>query len=79
MGLMEQFAQRTTKTGRTLSDALAFAREVAGNDPRAVIDKLASNGAMVTLPNGRTMSVRDLATMADGMSPQELLSQLGIR
>lgn len=43
---------------------------------QAVIDQLASNGAVCTMPSGKQIAVKDIVTMSKTMSPQQLLMQL---
>lgn len=58
---------------------LMAARQLAGNDPRAALQRMADSGMTCNLPDGRTLPVSDLLSMAEGKTPQELLSALGIK
>ncbi len=76
MGLMSQFNQQ--QQPNRLTEMIGIAKQLAGNDPRAVIQRMADSGMTYNLPDGRTMTVAELARMAEGKTPQQLLSQLGI-
>ena len=75
MGLMNQYRQKQTPKSK-LAEAIMTARGMG--DPKTAIRRLADSGATCTLPDGRVMSVRDIAAMAEGKSAIELLSLLGI-
>lgn len=75
MGLMDQFRQPQNSR---LSEVMGLARQVTNGNPRAFVQQLADSGATCTLPNGKVMSVKDLASMAEGKTPQQLLSELGL-
>jgi hypothetical protein len=76
MGLMQQFSQPQNSGPM---DVIGMARGIAGNDPRGLVQRLADSGVTCNLPDGRVMSVRDLAAMAEGKTPQQLLSALGLK
>lgn len=76
MGFMSQFNQQQQPS--RLAEMVGVARQLAGNDPHAVVQRMAESGMTCSLPDGRTMTVAELARMAEGKTPQQLLSQLGI-
>lgn len=57
---------------------MSLAQKVANGNPRGFIDQLIQTNQTVTLPDGRSMYVKDLASMAEGKTAQQLLSQLGL-
>ena len=76
MGLMDQFRQQPQRSAA--SDLLGMARGIVGNDPRSTLQRMADSGMTCNLPDGRTMPVSQLLTMAEGKSAQQLLSSLGL-
>ena len=79
MGLMDQFRHQPQQQGSQLSNMLMAAKQFAGNDPRSALQRMADSGVTCNLPDGRTMPVSDLLSMAEGKTPQQLLSALGIK
>ena len=75
MGLMDQFRQPQNSR---LSEIMSLAQQAANGNPRAFVQQLADSGATCNLPNVKVMSVRDLAIMAEGKTPQQLLSELDL-
>lgn len=76
MGFMSQF--NSSRQDNRLSQLMGMARNLAGNDPKATLQTMANNGITCNLPDGRTMSISELLTMAEGKTPQQLLEQLGL-
>lgn len=74
MGLMDHFKQPQNK----LDDIVGAAQRIAGNDPRAALQRMADQGMTCNLPDGRVMSIKDLLAMAEGKTAQQFLSQLGL-
>ena len=74
MGLMDHFKQPQSK----LDDIVGAAQRIAGNDPRAALQRMADQGMTCNLPDGRVMLIKDLLTMAEGKTAQQFLSQLGL-
>ncbi len=79
MGFLNQFKQQPQQQANPLPSVLETARQLAGNDPRAALQRMASSGMTCNLPDGRVMSVSDLMKMAEGKTAQQLLDQLGIK
>lgn len=75
MGLMDQFRQPQNSR---LSEIVQLARNAANGNPRSFVQQLADSGATCNLPNGKVITVKELASMAEGKTPQQLLSELGI-
>jgi hypothetical protein len=73
---MDQFKP---KTGQRPSDILGAAKSIVGNDPRAALQRMAASGMTCNLPDGRTVPIADLIKLADGSTPQQFLSKLGLR
>lgn len=78
MDRFNQQRQTPAQPSNRLADALSLAQKAANGDPRGFIDQLIQNNQTVTLPDGRSMYVKDLASMAEGKTAQQLLSQLGL-
>lgn len=79
MAFMDQFNQQPQQSGSKLSEVLNLAKGIAGNDPRAALQRMSEMGVTCNLPDGRTMSVSELMSMAEGKTPQQLLASLGIK
>ena len=79
MAFMDQFNPQPQQSGNRLSEILSLAKGIAGNDPRAALQRMSAMGITCNLPDGRTMSVSDLMGMAEGKTPQQLLASLGIK
>lgn len=78
MGLMDQFRPQQQQPS-SLSDLFAAARQTVGNnDPRPFLKRISDSGMTCNLPDGRVMRVSDLVSMAEGKTPQQFLSQLGL-
>lgn len=78
MGFMSQFQQQPQQQGSQLSDVMQQAQSLAAQNggAQAVIDQLANNGAICTMPSGKQIAVKDIVTMSKTMTPQQLLLQL---
>lgn len=78
MGFMSQFQQQPQQQGSQLSNVMQQAQSLAAQNggAQAVIDQLASNGAICTMPSGKQIAVKDIVTMSKTMTPQQLLLQL---
>lgn len=78
MGFLSQFNQQPQQQGNQLSDIMQQAQNLAAQNggAQAVIDQLASNGAICTMPSGKQIAVKDIVTMSKTMTPQQLLLQL---
>lgn len=78
MGFMSQFQQQPQQQGSQLSNVMQQAQNLAAQNggAQAVIDQLASNGAVCTMPSGKQIAVKDIVTMSKTMTPQQLLLQL---
>lgn len=78
MGFMSQFQQQPQQQGNQLSNVMQQAQNLAAQNggAQAVIDQLASNGAICTMPSGKQIAVKDIVTMSKTMTPQQLLLQL---
>lgn len=78
MGFMSQFQQQPQQQGNQLNDIMQQAQSLAAQNggAQAVIDQLASNGAVCTMPSGKQIAVKDIVTMSKTMTPQQLLLQL---
>lgn len=78
MGFMSQFQQQPQQQGNQLSSVMQQAQSLAAQNggAQAVIDQLASNGAICTMPSGKQIAVKDIVTMSKTMTPQQLLLQL---
>lgn len=80
MGFMSQFQQQPQpqQQGNQLSNVMQQAQSLAAQNggAQAVIDQLASNGAICTMPSGKQIAVKDIVTMSKTMTPQQLLLQL---
>lgn len=77
MGFKDQFQQNQPRQNKLL-DMLGFARGIAGNDPKAALQRMANDGMTCTLPNGKVMQINELMQIAEGKTPQQFLSQLGL-
>lgn len=77
MGFMSQFQQRQQQSNQ-LNDVMQQAQNLAAQNggAQAVIDQLANNGAICTMPSGKQIAVKDIVTMSKTMTPQQLLLQL---
>ena len=67
---------RQDSSGSSLSSLLSQARQAVGNDPRAAIAKMQSEGLTVSLPNGKVLPIGDVAAMAEGKSAAQFLSEI---
>lgn len=78
MGFMSQFQQQPQQQGSQLSNVMQQAQSLAAQNggAQAVIDQLANNGAICTMPSGKQIAVKDIVTMSKTMTPQQLLLQL---
>lgn len=78
MGFMSQFSQQQQRQGNPLSGVLQQAQTLATQNggANAVIQQLADNGAICTMPSGKQIAVKDILTMSKTMTPQQLLLQL---
>lgn len=78
MGFMSQFQQQPQQQDNQLSNVMQQAQNLAAQNggAQAVIDQLASNGAVCTMPSGKQIAVKDIVTMSKTMTPQQLLLQL---
>lgn len=78
MGFLSQFNQQPQQQGNQLSNVMQQAQSLAAQNggAQAVIDQLASNGAICTMPSGKQIAVKDIVTMSKTMTPQQLLLQL---
>lgn len=78
MGFMSQFSQQQQRQGNPLSGVLQQAQTLAAQNggADAVIQQLADNGAVCTMPSGKQIAVKDILTMSKTMTPQQLLLQL---
>lgn len=76
MGFMSQFQQ--SQQHNRLDDLMRQAQDLAtqNGDANAVIEQLANNGAICTMPSGKQIAVKDIVTMSKTMTPQQLLVQL---
>jgi hypothetical protein len=54
------------------------AKQIGGDNPLAAVQKMADSGITCNLPNGRTVSVKDMLEMSQGKSLQQFLSDLGL-
>lgn len=77
MAFMDQFRQSPQQGG--LSDIIGMARKLAGNDPRSALQQMSASGMTCRLPDGRTMPISSLVSMAEGKSAQQLLDSLGLK
>lgn len=77
MGFLNQFNQQRQQ-GSQLDGLMQQAQSLAAQNGGAqeVIDQLAENGAVCTMPSGKQIAVKDIVTMSKTMSPQQLLMQL---
>lgn len=78
MGFLNQFNQQRQQQGNQLDSLMQQAQSLAAQNGGAqtVIDQLAENGAICTMPSGKQIAVKDIVTMSKTMSPQQLLMQL---
>lgn len=78
MGFMSQFSQQQQRQGNPLNGVLQQAQTLAAQNggADAVIQQLADNGAVCTMPSGKQIAVKDILTMSKTMTPQQLLLQL---
>lgn len=74
MGFMSQFKQQGNSAINILQQAQTLAAQNGGSN--AVIQQLADNGAVCTMPSGKQIAVKDIMTMSKTMTPQQLLMQL---
>ena len=72
MGFMQQFQQSSP-----ITELIGAARRLANGDPSQVVGSLMRSGATCTLPDGRVVTVKQLAQMVAGKSPQEMFAQFG--
>lgn len=79
MAFMNQFGQQPMPTrAGSVFDLLSRVKAVGGNDPLSAVQRMASDGVMCSLPDGRMIPVSDMLSMAQGKSAQQLLQDLGI-
>lgn len=71
MGFMDNFRQSQPQT-----DLLAQARQMVGDDPHAALANMQANGAVVNLPNGKTLPVSEVVKMAEGKTAMQFLAEL---
>lgn len=78
MGFLSQFSQHQQQPTSQLDDVMQQAHTLAAQNggAQAVIEQLANNGAVCTMPSGKQIAVSDIVTMSKTMSPQQLLLQL---
>lgn len=78
MGFMSQFSQQQQHQGNPLNGVLQQAQSLAAQNggASAVIQQLADNGTVCTMPSGKQIAVKDILTMSKTMTPQQLLLQL---
>lgn len=78
MGFMSQFQQQPQQQGNQLSNIMQQAQSLAAQNggAQAIIDQLANDGAICTMPSGKQIAVKDIVTMSKTMTPQQLLLQL---
>lgn len=78
MGFMSQFSQQQQRQCNPLSGVLQQAQTLTAQNggADAVIQQLADNGAVCTMPSGKQIAVKDILTMSKTMTPQQLLLQL---
>lgn len=78
MGFMSQFKQQQPQQASQLSGIMQQAQGLAAQNggAQAVIDQLASSGAICTMPSGKQIAVKDIVTMSRTMTLQQLLVQL---
>lgn len=78
MGFLNQFNQQNQQGSSQLDNLMQQAQSLAAQNggAQAVIDQLAENGAVCTMPSGKQIAVKDIVTMSKTMSPQQLLMQL---
>lgn len=75
MGFLSQFrGQQSSQLDNVVRQAQSLADQNGG--AQAVIDQLASSGAVCTMPSGKQIAVQDIVTMSKTMSPQQLIVQL---
>lgn len=76
MGFMSQFKQQPQNN--QLNNLIQQTQNLAAQNggAQAVIDQLANNGAICTMPSGKQIAVKDIVTMSKTMTPQQLLMQL---
>ena len=75
MGFMDRLRQCNPQQSQPM-DLLQQAKQIVGNDPHAAIAKMQDNGSMVTLPNGKVVSVSNLVKMAEGKTAAQFLTEL---
>ena len=79
MGFMDNLRQRQFQQPMQqtqVPDLLQQAKNIVGNDPRAALAKMQDNGAIVNLPNGKVIPVKDLVSMAEGKTAIQFLTEL---
>lgn len=74
MGFLSQFKQQSNQLNDVVQQAQGLAAQNGG--AQVVIDQLANNGAICTMPSGKQIAVKDIVTMSKTMTPQQLLLQL---
>lgn len=75
MALVDQFRQQNpNQLSELMQQAQALAAQNGG--AQALIDQLADNGAVCTMPSGKQISVKEIVSMSKTMTPQQLLLQL---
>lgn len=78
MGFLSQFSQHQQQPASQLDNLMRQAQDLSAQNggAQAVIEQLANNGAVCTMPSGKQIAVSDIVTMSKTMSPQQLLLQL---
>lgn len=78
MGFLSQFSQHQQQPASQLDGVMQQAQSLASQNggAQAVIEQLANNGAVCTMPSGKQIAVSDIVMMSKTMSPQQLLLQL---
>lgn len=80
MGFLSQFRkQQQEPRDDSMAQMLDIARQIAGNNPQAAVQRMANSGVSCTLPNGRMVLVSDLVNLANGCTPQQFLDKLGLQ
>lgn len=56
---------------------MATLRQMMQGDPSPLINQFASSGATCTMPDGRRLTLQELATEIGNKTPQEAFAQCG--
>ena len=66
MGFLSQFRQQQPQQISQLDGLMQQAQNLAAQNggAQAVIDQLAENGAVCTMPSGKQIAVKDIVTMS---------------